>query len=41
MNLSKNLEKQAISTVDYGFCLLLFGLKYAQLGSLMLLFLLW
>lgn len=36
-NLSKNLEKLAIRTVNRGFCLLMFGLKYARLGSPMLL----
>lgn len=38
-SLSENTQKQAIRTVEYRFCLLLFSLKYAHLHSHMLLFL--
>lgn len=37
-SLSENSQKQAIRTVEYRFCLLLFSLKYAHLHSHILLF---
>lgn len=40
-NLLENSQKQAIKTVEYRFCLLLFSLKYAHLHSHMLLFFCW